>query len=65
MIITSILGLLSSKQRIFVNRLSQLLIKDSGGSSSGSETRKADTMELNVVEVKQSKTSGKKMLKSK
>ena len=64
MIITSILGLLSSKQRIFVNRLSQLFIKEDSEESE-SDNKKANAMELNAVEVKQSKTFGRKMLKSK
>ena len=59
------MGLLSSKQRILVNRLSQLVINDSQGSSSGTEGRKADGDELNVLELKHLEKFGKKMFKSK
>ena len=54
-------GLLSSKQRILVNRLSQLVINDSQGSSSGNDGRKADGDELNVLELKHLEKFGKKM----
>ena len=63
--ITSIMGLLSSKQRILVNRLSQLVINDSQGSSSSSEGRKADGDELNIIELNHLETLGKQMFKSK
>ena len=55
------MGLLSSKQRILVNRLSQLVINDSQGSSSGNDGRKADGDELNVLELKHLEKFGKKM----
>ena len=63
--ITTVMGVLSSKQRILINRLSQLVVNDSQGSSSGSEDRRGDGEELNVIELKHLETFGKQMFKSK
>ena len=48
-----------------INRLSQLVVNDSQGSSSSSEGRKADGDELNTIELNHLETLGKQMFKSK
>ena len=59
------MGLLSSKQRLLVNRISQLVINETDLSSSSSEDEKANVNELNVLEMSHLETFGKKLFKSK
>ena len=63
--ITSIMGLLTSKQRLLVNRMSQLVINETDLSSSSSEGEKAVPNELNALDFKHLEKFGKQMFKSK
>ena len=59
------MGLLSSKQQLLVNRISQLVINETDLSSSSSDGDKAVHNELNALDIKHLKKFGKQMLKSK